>query len=68
MALHLPSPPVSGFHAGPAFVHVYGLMYVIGITTPRYIPHHSYGLFAVWDGGLGIWGAVALAGSGPYQG
>jgi prolipoprotein diacylglyceryl transferase len=103
MALHLPSPPVNGFQIGPAFVHFYGLMYVIGITaaipitqrrwkaragdpalvgevaiwgvpagiiggriyfdltTPRYIPHHWYGVFAVWDGGLGIWGAVALA-------
>jgi prolipoprotein diacylglyceryltransferase len=103
MALHLPSPPVNGFHAGPAFIHFYGLMYVIGITaailitqrrwkaqggdpalvgevalwavpagiiggriyfditTPKYIPHHWYRLFAVWDGGLGIWGAIALA-------
>ena len=23
------------------------------ITTPKYIPHHWYGIFAVWDGGLG---------------
>ncbi|HUZ35137.1 MAG TPA: prolipoprotein diacylglyceryl transferase [Streptosporangiaceae bacterium] len=103
MALHLPSPPVNGFHIGPAFIHFYGLMYVIAITaailitqrrwkahggdpslvgdvamwgvpagivggriyfditTPKYIPHHWYGIFAVWDGGLGIWGAVALA-------
>jgi prolipoprotein diacylglyceryl transferase len=30
------------------------------ITTPKYIPHHWYGIFAVWDGGLGIWGGVAL--------
>ena len=94
---------MNGFHVGPAFIHFYGLMYVIGITaailitqrrwkaqggdpslvgevalwgvpagiiggriyfditTPRYIPHHWYGLFAVWDGGLGIWGAIALA-------
>ena len=94
MALHLPSPPVNGFHVGPAFIHFYGLMYVIGITaailitqrrwkaqggdpalvgevaiwgvpagiiggriyfditTPKYIPHHWYGLFAVWDGGI----------------
>ena len=22
------------------------------ITTPKYIPHHWYGIFAVWDGGL----------------
>ena len=93
----------NGFHIGPAYIHFYGLMYVIGITlailitqrrwkalggdvglvgdvaiwavpagivggriyfdltTPKYIPHHWYGAFAVWDGGLGIWGGVALA-------
>src|ERR1700684_2674860 len=28
----LPSPSVSGFHLGPAYIHFYGLMYVIGIT------------------------------------
>jgi len=103
MALHIPSPPVNGFHIGPAYVHFYGLMYVIGITvailitqrrwkaqggdpilvgdvaiwavpagiiggriyfditTPKYIPHHWYGVLAVWDGGLGIWGGIALA-------
>jgi len=103
MPLYIPSPPASGFHIGPAFIHVYGLMYVVGITlailitqrrwkavggdaglvgdvalwavpagiiggriyfdltTPQYIPHHWYGVFAVWDGGLGIWGGVALA-------
>ena len=103
MTLHIPSPPVSGLHAGPLGIHVYGLMYVIGITlavlitrrrwsavngdpalvadvaiwavpagiiggriyfdltTPKYIPHHWWGAFAVWDGGLGIWGGVALA-------
>ena len=25
------------------------------------IPHVWYGVFAVWDGGLGIWGGIALA-------
>ncbi|HEV2373636.1 MAG TPA: prolipoprotein diacylglyceryl transferase [Streptosporangiaceae bacterium] len=102
MALHIPSPPVNGFHIGPAFIHFYGLMYVVGITlailitqrrwkarggdpslvgevaiwavpagiiggriyfditTPKYIPHVWYGVFAVWDGGLGIWGGIAL--------
>ena len=102
MALHIPSPSVNGFHLGPAFIHYYGLMYVIGITlailitqhrwrkqggepglvgdvalwavpagivggrvyfdltTPKYIPHHWWGVLAVWDGGLGIWGGVAL--------
>ncbi|MGD0374368.1 MAG: prolipoprotein diacylglyceryl transferase [Streptosporangiaceae bacterium] len=101
MALHIPSPPANGFHIGPAYVHVYGLMYVVGITlaivitrrrwsaaggdaglvadvatwavpagiiggriyfditTPADIPHHWWGIFAVWSGGLGIWGGIA---------
>jgi prolipoprotein diacylglyceryl transferase len=109
MALHpsnlplsfLPSPSVSGFHLGPAFIHFYGLMYVIGITlaiiitrrrvraaggdptlvaevatwsvpagiigariyfdvtTPADIPHVWYGVFAIWTGGLGVWGGIA---------
>ncbi len=103
MALHIPSPPVSGFHIGPLSIHAYALMYLVGIaaaiiitrrrwaavggdpelvydvamwgvpagivggriyfdiTTPMDIPHVWYGVFAVWDGGLGIWGAIALA-------
>ena len=103
MALHIPSPSVNGIHVGPLFIHVYGLMYVVGITvaiiitrrrwraqggdpdlvgdvalwsvpagivggriyfdvtTPKYIPPHWWGPFAVWDGGLGIWGGIALA-------
>jgi len=102
MPMYIPSPPANGFHIGPAFIHFYGVMYIIGITlailitqrrwkavggdpglvgdvalwavpagiiggriyfdltTPKYIPHHWYGIFAVWDGGLGIWGGVAL--------
>ncbi len=97
----IPSPTHNGFHIGPLFIHVYGLMYVIGITlailitqrrvrnaggnsalvgdvalwavpagiiggriyfditTPSQIPHVWYGVFAVWSGGLGIWGGVA---------
>ena len=31
------------------------------ITTPADIPPHWWGPLAVWDGGLGIWGGVALA-------
>ena len=100
MAL-IPSPPANGIHLGPAFIHVYGLMYLMGITlaiwitrrrwratggdpalvgdvalwavpagiiggriyfdltTPMDIPHVWYGVFAVWSGGLGIWGGVA---------
>jgi prolipoprotein diacylglyceryl transferase len=29
------------------------------ITTPSQIPNHWWGIFAIWDGGLGIWGGVA---------
>jgi prolipoprotein diacylglyceryl transferase len=31
------------------------------ITTPADIPHVWYGVFAVWTGGLGIWGGVLVA-------
>jgi prolipoprotein diacylglyceryl transferase len=102
MMAFIPSPAVNGFHIGPAYIHFYGLMYVVGITaailitqrrwkalggdpalvgdvaiwavpagiiggriyfditTPKYIPHHWYGVLAVWDGGLGIWGGITL--------
>ena len=101
LAVAIPSPPDNGFHVGPAFIHFYGLMYVIGITlaviitrrrwqarggdpalvadvatwavpfgiiggriyfditTPGDIPHHWWGVFAVWSGGLGVWGGIA---------
>ncbi|HEY6395941.1 MAG TPA: prolipoprotein diacylglyceryl transferase family protein, partial [Solirubrobacteraceae bacterium] len=29
------------------------------ITTPSQIPPHWWGPFAVWKGGLGIWGGIA---------
>jgi prolipoprotein diacylglyceryl transferase len=29
------------------------------ITTPSQIPDHWWGVFAVWEGGLGIWGGIA---------
>ena len=29
------------------------------LTTPAQIPHVWYGVFAVWSGGLGIWGGIA---------
>ena len=29
------------------------------VTTPADIPHVWYGVFAVWTGGLGIWGGIA---------
>src|SRR5262249_41000656 len=101
MALTIPSPPINGFHPGPASIHFSGLRYVGGIalaiiitrrrwravggapalvadvatwavpagiiggriyfdlTTPFDIPHVWYGVFAVWTGGLGIWGGIA---------
>jgi prolipoprotein diacylglyceryl transferase len=97
----LPSPPFNGFHIGPLFVHMYGLMYVFAVagavivTAHRWegkggsrelvyevalwgfpagliggrlyflatswdeIPPHWWGPFAVWKGGLGIWGGIA---------
>jgi prolipoprotein diacylglyceryl transferase len=31
------------------------------VTTPRDVPPHWWGPFAVWQGGLGIWGGIAAA-------
>lgn len=31
------------------------------LTTPAEMPHHWWGPFAMWDGGMGIWGGVAVA-------
>ena len=33
----IPSPPDNGIHLGPLFLHVYGLMYVIGIALAVHI-------------------------------
>jgi prolipoprotein diacylglyceryl transferase len=97
----IPSPSVKGFNLGPLDIHVYGLMYVVGIalaiwitrrrwaalggdpelvwdiaiwavpagiigariyfdiTTPADIPPHWWGVLAVWQGGLGVWGGIA---------
>lgn len=43
-----------GFPAGLIGGRIYFL-----ITTPSQIPDHWYGAFAIWDGGLGIWGGIA---------
>src|SRR5487761_439961 len=101
--MHIPSPSTNGFHIGSLDIHIYALMYLVGIalaimitrrrwrakggdpdlvgdvaiwgvpagivggriyfdiTTPMDIPHEWYGVFAVWQGGLGIWGAILLA-------
>lgn len=37
MLAFIPSPPAGGIHLGPLFVHVYGLMYVIGIALAVYL-------------------------------
>jgi prolipoprotein diacylglyceryl transferase len=97
----IPSPPSSGFHIGPFFLHAYGIAYVFAVlaavvisrrrwaaaggdpalvnevalwgfpagliggrlyfiaTSFDQMPHHWWGPFAVWDGGLGIWGGIA---------
>jgi prolipoprotein diacylglyceryl transferase len=98
----IPSPSSGGLQLGPFDVHVYGLLYVVGlavavlITVRRWeaqggsrstvydvamwgfpagviggrlyfdltssgeVPAHWWGPFAVWDGGMGIWGGIAL--------
>jgi prolipoprotein diacylglyceryl transferase len=38
---------------------IIGARIYFDITTPAEIPHEWYGVFAVWQGGLGIWGGVA---------
>ena len=37
MLAFIPSPPASGIHLGPLFIHAYGLMYVIGIALAVHI-------------------------------
>jgi prolipoprotein diacylglyceryl transferase len=101
MPAFIPSPSASGFHIGPLYLHMYGIMYVFAvaaailitrrrweaaggnralvyecamwgfpagiiggriyfvITTPSQMPQHWWGPFAIWDGGLGIWGGIA---------
>ncbi len=98
----IPSPSSNGLQLGPFDVHVYGLLYVVGlaaavlITVRRWearggsratvydvamwgffagivggrlyfdltssgeVPAQWWGPFAVWDGGMGIWGGIAL--------
>jgi prolipoprotein diacylglyceryl transferase len=43
-----------GFPAGLIGGRIY-----FDVTTPSQIPHHWWGVFAIWDGGLGIWGGIA---------
>ena len=44
-----------GFPAGLIGGRIY-----FDITTPSQMPHQWYGPFAIWDGGLGIWGGIGL--------
>jgi len=44
-----------GFPAGLVGGRIY-----FDITTPSQMPAQWWGPFAVWDGGMGIWGGVAL--------
>jgi prolipoprotein diacylglyceryl transferase len=44
-----------GFPAGLVGGRIY-----FDITTPSQMPHQWWGPFAIWDGGLGIWGGIAL--------
>jgi prolipoprotein diacylglyceryl transferase len=102
MIASIPSPSSNGFHVGFFEVHVYGLMYVVGlaaailITVRRWesqggsralvydvamwgfpagiiggrlyfdltswgeMPPHWWGPFAIWEGGMGSWGGIAL--------
>jgi prolipoprotein diacylglyceryl transferase len=43
-----------GFPSGLIGARIYFL-----ITTPSQMPDHWWGPFAIWDGGLGIWGGIA---------
>jgi prolipoprotein diacylglyceryl transferase len=43
-----------GFPAGLIGGRIY-----FDITTPSQMPQHWWGPFAIWDGGLGIWGGIA---------
>jgi prolipoprotein diacylglyceryl transferase len=52
---HLPAEiAVWGFPAGLIGGRIYFL-----ITTPSQVPDHWWGPFAIWQGGLGIWGGIA---------
>lgn len=48
-----------GFPAGLLGGRIYFL-----ITTPSQVPPHWWGPFAIWKGGLGIWGGIAAGVAG----
>ena len=39
---------------------IIGARIYFDITTPMDVPHVWYGVFAIWDGGLGVWGGIIL--------
>jgi prolipoprotein diacylglyceryl transferase len=57
MPAFIPSPPVSGFHVGPLFVHFYGLMYVVGIALAVIIVRRRW---RAAGGDVALVGDVAL--------
>jgi prolipoprotein diacylglyceryl transferase len=48
-----------GFPAGLIGGRIY-----FDITTPSQVPSHWWGVFAIWQGGLGIWGGIAGGAAG----
>jgi prolipoprotein diacylglyceryl transferase len=38
---------------------IIGARIYFDVTTPADIPHVWYGVFAIWTGGLGVWGGIA---------
>src|SRR5689334_5641206 len=68
---NIPSPSINSFHIGPLVVHFYALAYLVGIAAAIIITRRRWravggdpdivGDIALWDGGLGIWGGIALA-------
>jgi prolipoprotein diacylglyceryl transferase len=58
----IPSPSVNGFHLGPLFIHVYGLMYVVAIAVAVYITRRRWAAAGgnpdlVWD--VTLWAVPA---------
>lgn len=61
--MHIPSPPVSGFHVGPLLVHVYALMYLAGIAAAILITRRRWAAAGgdpelVYD--VALWGVGRL--------
>ncbi len=69
LAIYITRRRVRGYGGDPAVVTdvaiwavpagIIGGRIYFDVTTPAQMPHVWYGPFAVWTGGLGIWGGVA---------